>query len=164
MSSQLAARRVNQRLMFASQQLQLATQEGSNPFQAEGLRASVIWHMEGAYRALLAEIIRDPHIAHQLAEDLEPYSAVALMEVFDDFPPAAIIHCAELEAGDTWLFGLQQACSYVQGTRAPPAAPVRAGMIASAVQSEMPDQQQCRSWYEALVDLVDQLREQQIEY
>ena len=161
-----ARRRVNQKLAYAGWALRDAG-AGGTPAVREAAVETVIFHLAGAYRAFIAEIVGDEHVRRP-ADATPGDSAVATARRWADYLPPALAELVSLEEAGAWptelLAAWQWACRLEEAASVSPAgsdvialAPAQgAGRPAS-----LPD---CTRWYEALQAEVERLRESMQEW
>lgn len=160
-------RRVNQKLAYAGWALHDAGAGGSgSPPAREAAVEAVIFHLVGAYRAFLAEIISDEHVRRP-AKAVPADSAVVTASGWPDYLPPALAELVSLEQSGAWpaqlLGAWQWACRRAEAP-SPSAGGDVIALVSVSGSSAVPSLGDCRRWFEALQALVERLRDDMQEW
>ena len=158
MSQRTSQRRVQQKLAYANQCIQLIA-NAESPLAAEALQEAAIGHLMGAYSALLSELSQQAQIT--VGQDFS--SAVAVSGSLSGHSPAFLSECLEKERSEGWLANLQQANAYC--LRLGEAVTKPNNLLAlKNVDDGLPDSSTLLDWHGQLSDLALHLRELNVEY
>lgn len=156
-------RRVNQKLSFARWHLEWSEQLASSEAQYLALMESTVFHIVGAYRSFLAEIVADQHHEAVATAEVMSHTAVGLSAAYSDYLPPALAECLNLEQRTGWLSELLCWYGWAQCVEAPWQRPVSVDLITAARPEAAPDSGALHHCLAQLESLIERLRSQMQE-